>query len=49
MTVVAKLLGHRSISTTLNVYAHVLIEHMEQFERRRARILGTKQAPEAVT
>ena len=47
VTVVAKLLGHRRISTTLNVYAHVLIEHMEQFERRRARILGTKQAPEA--
>ena len=46
VTVVSKLLGHGSISTTLNIYAHVLTEHMEQFERQRARILGTKQAPE---
>ena len=42
VTVVSKLLGHGSISTTLNIYAHVLTEHTEQFERRRARILGTK-------
>lgn len=47
VTVVSKLLGHGSISTTLNIYAHVLTEHMQQFERQRARILGTKQAPEA--
>jgi hypothetical protein len=31
---------HGSISTTLNIYTHVLHEHMEQFERQRARILG---------
>jgi integrase len=47
ITVVSKILGHGSISTTLNIYAHVLAEHMEQFERQRARILGTKQAAEA--
>ena len=40
MTVVSKILGHGSISTTLNIYAHTLAEHMEQFERQRARILG---------
>ena len=39
--------GHGSISTTLDIYAHVLAEHMEQFERRRARILGTYRAPES--
>jgi len=48
VSVVSKLLGHGSISTTLNIYAHVLAEHMEQFERQRARILGTKRAPETV-
>jgi integrase len=48
VAVVSKLLGHGSISTTLNIYAHVLAEHMEQFERQRARILGTKRAPDAV-
>ena|ERR1700722_1236108 len=42
VAVVSKLLGHGSISTTLNIYVHVLAEHMEQFERQRARILGTK-------
>ena len=46
VAVVSKLLGHGSISTTLNTYAHVLTEHMEEFERQRARILGTKWAPE---
>ncbi len=47
---VSKLLGHGSISTTLNIYAHVLVEHLEQFETQRAKvlgILGTYQAPEA--
>ena len=48
VTVVSKILGHGSISTTLNIYAHVLAEHMEQFERQRARILGTYRAPEWV-
>ena len=48
IAVVSKLLGHGSISTTLNIYAHVLTEHVEQFERQRARILGTKQAPGGV-
>ncbi len=47
VAVVSKILGHGSISTTLNIYAHVLAEHMEQFERQRARILGTYRAPEA--
>jgi integrase len=46
VAVVSKILGHGSISTTLNIYAHVLAEHMEQFERQRARILGTYRAPE---
>jgi len=41
VTVVSKILGHGSISTTLNTYAHVLAEDKEQFERQRARILGT--------
>ena len=44
-----KLLGHGSVSTTLNVYAHVLAEHLEQFERQRAKVLGisgTYRAPE---
>jgi integrase len=41
VSVVSKLLGHGSISTTLNIYAHVLAEHLEQFERQRARILGS--------
>jgi integrase len=45
ISVVSKILGHSSISTTLNIYAHVLAEHIEQFERQRARILGTKRAP----
>jgi integrase len=44
--VVSKILGHGSISTTLNIYAHVLAEHLEQFERQRAPILGTYRAPE---
>ena len=48
VAVVSKLLGHGSISTTLNIYAHVLAEHMEQFERQRASILGTKRAPNVV-
>jgi integrase len=47
VSVVSKLLGHGSISTTLNIYAHVLAEHLEQFEQQRARILGTKRAPES--
>ena len=46
VTVVSKILGHGSISTTLDIYAHVLAEHMEQFERQRARILGTYRAPD---
>jgi integrase/recombinase XerD len=41
IAVVSRLLGHGSISTTLNVYAHVLTDHLEQFERQRAVILGT--------
>ena len=40
VTAVSKILGHGSISTTLNTYAHALAEHMEQFERQRARILA---------
>lgn len=47
IAVVSKILGHGSISTTLNIYAHVLAEHLEQFERQRARILGTYRAPDA--
>jgi len=46
VAVVSKILGHGSISTTLNIYAHVLPEHLEQFVRQRARILGTYRAPE---
>ena len=49
VAVVSKLLGHGSISTTLNIYAHVLAEHLEQFERQRAKVLGisgTYRAPE---
>lgn len=37
-----------SISTTLNIYTHVLAEHLEQFERQRAKVLGiwgTYRAP----
>jgi integrase len=45
LSVVSKLLGHGSISTTLNIYAHVLAEHLQQLEQQRARILGTKWAP----
>jgi integrase len=44
VSVVSKLLGHGSISTTLNIYAHVLAEHLEQFERQRAPILGSYRA-----
>jgi integrase len=39
IAVVSKILGHGSISTTFNIYAHVLAEHMEQFGRQRVRIL----------
>jgi integrase len=46
VTVVSKILGHGSVSTTLNIYAHVLAEHIDQFQRQRARILGTYRAPE---
>jgi integrase len=49
VAVVSTLLGHGSISTTLNIYAHVLAEHIEQFERQRAKVLGisgTYRAPE---
>jgi len=46
VTVVSKILGQASIPTTLNIYAHVLAEDMEQFECQRARILGTYRAPE---
>jgi integrase len=51
IALVSKLLGHGSISTTLNIYAHVLAEHLEQFERQRAKVLGisgTYRAPEVV-
>jgi integrase len=44
VSVVSKLLGHGSISNTLNIYAHVLAEHLEQFERQRAPILGCYRA-----
>jgi integrase len=50
VSVVSKLLGHGSASTTLNIYAHVLAEHMEEFQRQRAKILGisgTYRAPDA--
>ena len=47
VAIVSKILGHASISTSLNIYAHVLPEHMEQIERQRARILGTYRAPDA--
>jgi integrase len=40
IAVVSRLLGHASISTTLNIYAHVLAERLEQFERQRAKVLG---------
>src|SRR6516225_10860669 len=42
---VSKLLGHGRISTTLNIYAQVLTEHLEQFEQRRAPVLGKFWAP----
>jgi integrase len=51
IAVVSKLLGHGSTSTTLNIYAHVLPEHLEQFEKQRAKVLGipgTCRAPEAL-
>ncbi len=44
VSVVSKLLGHSSISTTLNIYTHVLAEHLEQFERQRAKVLGISGA-----
>ena len=47
--VVSKLLGHASTSTTLNIYTHVLAEHLEQFERQRAKVFGiwgTYRAPD---
>lgn len=48
VAVMSKILGHDSISATLNIYdAHVLAEQMERLERQRARILGTERAPEA--
>ena len=50
VSVVSKLLGHSSISTTLNIYTHVLAEHLEQFERQRAKVLGiwgTYRAPDS--
>ena len=47
MAIVSKILGHGSISTILTIYAHVLPEHLEQFERQRARILGTRRASDA--
>jgi site-specific recombinase XerD len=31
VSVVSKLSGHGSISTTLNIYTHVRSEHLEQF------------------
>jgi integrase/recombinase XerD len=40
IAVVSRLFGHASISTTLNIYAHVLAEHLEEFVRRRAKVLG---------
>lgn len=49
VAVVSKILGHGSISSTLNIYAHVLAEHLEQFERQRAKVLGisgTYRAPD---
>jgi integrase len=49
VSVVSKLLGHGSISTTVNIYTHVLAEHLEQFERQRAKVLGisdTYRAPD---
>jgi integrase len=47
VTVVSKILGHGSFSTTFNIYVHVLAELMEQFERQRARILSTYREPDA--
>jgi site-specific recombinase XerD len=47
IAVVSKILGHGGVSTTLNIYAHVSAEHMEQFERQRAEILGTCHASDA--
>jgi integrase len=40
VSVVSKLLGHADTSTTMNIYAHVLAEHLEQFTEDRAQILG---------
>lgn len=48
IAVVSKLLGHGSITTTLNIYAHVLAEHMQQFEERRAHVLGVVKPENAV-
>jgi site-specific recombinase XerD len=47
VAVVSKILGHGIFSITFNIYMHVLAEHLEQFERQRARILGTYREPDA--
>jgi HTH-type transcriptional regulator/antitoxin HigA len=43
--IMIRCLHEKSTYRRLNVYAHVLAEHMEQFEGQRARILGTYRAP----
>jgi len=40
VSVVSKLLGHADTSTTMNIYAHVLAEHLEKFAEDRAQVLG---------
>lgn len=40
VAVVSKLLGHASISTTYNIYCHVLDDHLKEFEQKRANVLG---------
>src|SRR5271170_4746811 len=48
VVVISKILGHGGISSTFNVSARVLAEHVEQFERQDARILGTYRAADEV-
>lgn len=43
-SIVSKILGHEFVATTLNIYTHVLDEHMAQFSHQRARILGSNEA-----
>lgn len=48
VAVVSKLLGHASISTTYNIYAHVLDDHLKEFVRQRAKVLGISGTEQAL-